>query len=284
MTDGRKASWLSLTAAMLAGAALMGVLAWRWNLQAIEQALRQKRAAVRKLIVGGAIPPTQEVVDYLTTRQSALERRYGHWLATITVEPTAEAAADPQLYFQEQFHAVQRTLERLAAARGLTAPEQLGFPKELPPSDTVPRLLVQLAMVEQLAALIMEQGVGALTSFKIEDPEPVAPEGEDSAAFLMRLPLRVRWTSTLPQLVKILGAVARLRPGMDLRVLRVSQATGDHLEVECVVARYLVAAAAARPPAVQERAAPARQPAGARARSTAGRTPTRHSAPKAPND
>lgn len=239
----RSTGWEALLAAMMAGAAAAGVLAWRVNLQAIDREVKQKRSDIKKLVLSGGIPPNQEVVDYLNARQASLEQRYTHWIEQVTVPPIAEAAAaDPQLFFQEQVHEVQRTVERLATARKLAVPEQLGFPKELPPSDTVPRLLVQLSMIEESTGIILQQGVAALTSLKVEDPEPV-PEEDGGGPFLTRLPLRVRLTCSLPQLMKTLGALERATPLLDVRTVRVANgASPETLDVELLLARYLLAA------------------------------------------
>ncbi len=255
MAERRSIALAPLVAAAGIIAAVGGVAAWWFSLQAIEARIQDHRGAVKRLSVSGGIPPNKEVMEYLTARQASLEQRYRHWLALIAAPPLAEAAtADPQLYFQEQLHDVQRTLERLATARGVAVPEQLGFPKELPPSETVPRLLVQLSLIQELAALILDRGVVALSSFKVEDPEPVAA-GESGPTLLTRLPVRVRLTGTLPQLMSILQAMERSRPRLDLRALRVvpdaagrpaalgvAQAGSQPLEIEMVLARYLVAA------------------------------------------
>ena len=235
-----------LLGAMVVGAALAGVFAWRMTLQGIEQQIAEKRLAIKKLVLSGSIPPNQEVADYLAARQTALEARYQLWLSTVATPSPADAGAqaDPQLYFQERFHDMQRALERLAAARGVTAPEQLGFPKDLPPSDTVPRLLVQLSLMQELAELAFEHQVSAVTSLKVEDPQPVS--GEDGEGpFVMRLPVRLRVTASLPQLMKILGAIERKRPLVDVRGLRITgEPAGDALEVEIILARYLALSAA----------------------------------------
>ena len=230
-----------LLGAMVAGAVLAGVFAWRVTLQGIDQQIAAKRSAIRKLVLSGSLPPNQEVADYLAARQTTLEARYQLWLTSVATPPAADAAAqaDPQLYFQEQFHEVQRALERLSAARGVSVPEQLGFPKELPPSDTVPRLLMQLSLMQEAAELVFEHQVSALNSLKVEDPQPVSGE-EGEEPFVMRLPVRVRLTASLPQLVKILGAIEQKRPLIDVRSLRVTgQPAGDALEIELILARYL---------------------------------------------
>ena len=239
----RAFSWRPVIGAMVAGATVASVLAWQVNVQTMDQQVKQKRSALKKLLLSGNIPPNQEVVDYLTARQRSIDARHRHWLDVVTVpEPTKAASADPQLYFQEQFHEMQRTLERLATARKLPVPEPLGFPKELPPTDTVPRLLVQLLMIQDTAALVLQQGVSAVASFKVEDPEAV-PEEDGGAPFLTRLPLRVRLTSSLPQLMKILGAVERATPMIDVRAIRVATgANPETLDVELVLARYLMSA------------------------------------------
>lgn len=261
-----------MVAAMVAGAAVAGGIFWRLNLSAIDSQITAKTGAMKKLVLSGKIPPNDEVMAYLTSRQASLDRRYQQWLQRVASAPVAEAAsADPQLHFQEQFHEVQRTLERLATARAMAVPEQLGFPKELPPSDTVPRLLIQLSLIKEAAALIFEQGVAALASFKIDDPQPV-PQPEGGEPFLARLPVRVRFNASLPQLMKVLGAIQRVTPLIDVLAVRAAPAaapqTGtappaagtigtatDTLEVELLLSRYLVTAETQGPPGDDEEAA-----------------------------
>ena len=230
--------------AVLAGAALTGIVVWRVNIQSLDRELKAKRSTVKKLVISGDIPPNQEVMDYLAARQKALDEGYRRWLEAIAAPPLAEAAqADPQLYFQQHVHDVQRALERLATAQDIPVPTQLGLPKELPPSETVPRLLAQLQLIQQAAELIFEQGVTALASLKVEDPETMSAE-EGSATFLIQLPVRIRFTGSLDQVMKVLGAVERMRPFVDVRSLRLVSATDpSQLDAEMVVARYLVMAA-----------------------------------------
>lgn len=250
-------SWTTLLSTALLVAAVAGVMVWRFSLADLARQTTDKRSVLKKLMLSGGIPPTQEVMEYLSKRQEALERSYQSLVAATVATPIAEAAANPQLYFQEQFREVQRTLERLAAARGMAVPEQLGFPKELPPTDTVPRLLIQLALIKESATLIVEQGVSALSSFKVEDPESVTEDTQ--SAFLTRLPVRVRFTASLRQLMKVLAAIERVKPLIELRALRiqptaVSSATGEAvlpdasdtissaIDIELVLARYLMIA------------------------------------------
>ena len=238
--DPQPIAWGPLLMAVIAGAAFAGWLAWRMTLQGIDHRMAAKRSAIRKLALSGGIPPNQEVADYLSSRQAAIEARYQYWLAAVAAPPLAEAAqADPQLYFQERLHDVQRTFERTATARGVSAPEQLGFPKELPPSDTVPRLLIQLDLIKETAELIYEHQVSALSSLRVEDPETVSGD-EDAAPFLVRLPVRVRFQASLQDLMKILSAIERKRPLIDVRGLHVASASDDSgLDVELTLARYL---------------------------------------------
>ena len=160
----------------------------------------------------------------------------------VVVPPITEVSgSDPQLFFQERLHEVQRTLERLAAARGLATPEQLGFPKELPPTDTVPRLLVQLALIEDAAKVVLSQQITLLTSFKVQDPETVA-EADSEQIFLLRLPVRVRLQGSLPAVMQVLGALQHARPIIDLQGVQLTTASEnpDELEVELVLSRYLI--------------------------------------------
>jgi hypothetical protein len=255
MAQQRPIPWMVLIVGMLVGSIALGAIGWRLSAQATERRISEKRASLKKLTLSGGIPPNQEVMDYLTLRQRALDARYRQWLKSVSASAVAETAnADLQLYFQEQFHDVQRTLERLALARSFAVPELLGFPKDLPPSDTVPRLLVQLSLIRETATLMFEQGISTLRSLKIEDPEVVSEEGE--SAFLTRVPIRVRLSSSLAQLMKMLVAIERATPLVDLRELRVlpsakesqsaslassaAQDVGDQLlDVELVLARYL---------------------------------------------
>jgi len=238
-------AWVPVISGMTVGAALIGVVAWRLNLESLEHQTKDKRAALKKLVLSGGIPPNQEVMDHLTRRQAALGQRYEHWLKAVVTAPIAEAAqADPQLYFQERFHEVQRTLERLALAHTIPAPAQLGFPKDLPPSDTVPRLLGQLALIEDLAPLIVEQEVASFPSLRVEDPEPVLAQ-EEGGAFLLRLPVRVRLTASLASLMKILAGLERSQPLIDMRAVRITSVPeSSHLDIELQAARYLVPAGA----------------------------------------
>lgn len=248
MAQRRPIAWGPIIGGLCVGAAGAGVVAWQFNLQAIEQQIHDTRTGLKKLVLSGGIPPNQEVMDYFLTRGAAVDQQYQQWLEYTTVPPLGdEVSANPQLYFQEQLHEVQRTLERVAAARAIPVPEQLGFPKELPPSETVPRLLVQLALVKEATTLILEQGVTVLTSLKIEDPEPV-PEDQGVGTFLMRLPVRVRLTGSLAQLMKILGAFERTKPLIDVRMIRlVEAALTDQLDAELLLARYLLIATALEP-------------------------------------
>ena len=231
-----------LLAAMLAGAALTGMVVWRLNLKTVEGQIKAKRAALKKLSLSGNIPPNQEVMEYLSARQTSIERRYQDWISRVAA-PVAEAAvADPQLHFQERFHEVQQTLERLATARTLATPELLGFPKEIPPADTVPRLLVQLALIQEAATTMLEQGASAVASLKLEDPESAQAAG---GAFLVRLPVQARLSCSLPQLMKMFAAFERATPLIDVHAIRLAgTAPGETLDVELSLARYLIAAPA----------------------------------------
>ena len=244
MEARRQVGWALVAVASLAGATIAAIIAWHINLQAIDRQVEGTRARLKKLILSGRIPPNEEVMAYLQARERVLTDRYQQRFVSLTAPPlAAAAAADPQLYFQEQLHEVQRMLERVAVARSIPVPEQLGFPKELPPSDTVPRLLVQLSLIKELAGLVLERGVIGLSSLKIEDPEEVPEAEQEDRPFLKRLPVRVRLTSTLPQLLNVLGAIEAAKPLIDVRSARlINAATPEQLEVELVVARYLVAA------------------------------------------
>ena len=249
MATKRPIAWTPLIAAMVSGAVLAGMIAWRFHLRSVEEGIDAARDQLKRAMLSGrTVAPDINVTSYLLSRAALLKQRYDKLLDIVTVPPLDGAATtDPQLYFREQLHEVQRTLKRLAAARSLPVPEQLGFPKELPPSDAVPRLLVQLALISDLAELIFEQGVGELTSFKIEDPQTVA-NAEGAETFLMRLPVRVRLTVSLPQMLKILGAIQGVSPVVDVSALRIaSSAEADGLNIDLLLARYLMTAQGKEP-------------------------------------
>lgn len=236
--------WGPIIAATLLGATVAGIIGWQIGLRAMAGQIEQKRAGLKKLTVTGRVPPNEEVSGYLKTRQAKLDAQYRYWQERIAAPPlSAAAAADPQLFFQEQVHGLQRTLERLAEARKAKTPEQLGFPKELPPSDTVPRLLAQLSLLETVAELAYERGISDLSALKIDDPEPLpSPEGE--GAYLTRVPVRARMTGTLAQLTDLLSVLQRQKPLIDVRGVRLQRGdTGGRLDAEIILARYLVAPA-----------------------------------------
>lgn len=242
MAKPAKPSWLPV-GGLLVGV-VAGVLFWFVRVQAVDQEIESKRTALKKLHVGERIPPNQEVTDYLTRRTEALETQYRAALALLTIPSVVEGQADPQLFFQQRVHDVGRTIERLATARGMTTPEQLGFPKELPPADAVPRFLIQLGLIEDVAErTIAIVGLSQLQSFRVDDPQVVTPSGANQESFLTRLPVRVRLSCSLEALPKILVTLDRARPLMDLQDLRVaSSATSQQFDVEIVLARYLLSA------------------------------------------
>ena len=269
-------AWRPLAAGAAVSVVLSALIGWRLNLQHLDTQITEKRAALKRLVLSGSIPPNQEVMDYFSARQASLEQRYRDWVTRVAAPAVTDAAnADPQLYFQEQFHEVQQTIERLAAARSTAVPEQLGFPKDLPPSDTVPRLLVQLSLVEEAARLAFEHGIITVSSLKVEDPQPVAGDAEEGA-FLTRVPVRVRLRSSLPRLMHLLGALHAAKPLIDLRFLRIqSGSDAELLDVELLLSRYLVIPTAApnepSPPAPSETRG---------ASTTRGTSTTRGAAPR----
>lgn len=243
----------ALLAALVAGGMLIGAFSWRLHMQSVEAQMRAARAGLKKLSLSAGIVPDRAVMAYLTQRQQAFERRYQQAAEALSPPELPPAAfADPQLFFQQRLHEMTQALERLAAAQGMAVPQTLGFPKDLPPPEAVPRLLVQLQLLQEAAALVVEQGVAALLSLKIDDPQPFRPAA-DEAALLLQLPVRVRLTGTLPQLMKILAAIDRAAPLIDLKEVRIASAAAeDQLDVECVLARYLPApVTAAEAPAVK---------------------------------
>lgn len=279
----RPIPWPALLMGALVASAALGVIGWRLSLQELERQTSAKRASLKKLTLSGGLPPNQQVMEYLQSRQQSLERSYQHWVKAVAVPPVADAAsANPQLYFQERFREGQRMLERLASARGLTVPELLGFPKELPPSDTVPRLLMQLSLIQEAAGLVFAQGVGSLASLKVEDPESVL-EDESQAVFVLRLPIRVRLAGTMPQIMKALGAMERAQPLIDVRALRVANnATAeDQLDAELLLARYVVIAAAPESLSAEEeeRAEPTITRKGARSSTRSSRSAASNTTP-----
>lgn len=224
------------------GLAAAGFFGWRVQAEALNQEIARKRSALKTLHLGGRLPPNREALAYLTGRGTALDQQYAKAVRLIAMLPSAdEAHADPQLYFQQRVHEVQRTLERLATARGMPSPSQLGFPKDVPPADAVPRLLLQLELIEDAAELILAQDITQLASVKVEDPQPVAADKEDGVdAFLMRLPVRLRLTCSLETLTNVLGVLDRAKPIADVQVLRLKSTDAGALDVELVLTRYLV--------------------------------------------
>jgi len=294
MASPRAPSIPVLLALVVLLAASGGGAAWFFSIQQLERRIARKRAALKPLQLAGRIPPNRQVNDYLAGRTAAVEAAYASAIKELASTAAAlEQSTNPQLYFQERVHDAQRTLERLPAARQPDRPLQLGFPKELPPADVVPRLLVQLSLIEDAAELILAQGHAKLISAKLEDPEPLPPPSEEQASFLMRLPVRFRFESSLVALLKILGMVERAKPFIDLQGFSTHLATSsaeetslsgdsstepsshtasrspERLEVDLVLARYLVTAPELPP--TEEGAAPAQKGARPTRKSPASR-------------
>jgi hypothetical protein len=259
---------VSVSLPMLATVTLLlacggGAAAWAMRMGSLAEQIQAKRKALKTMHLAGRVPPNQQVMDYLASRGSALEGRYREALALMTVSPAGlEGRSDPQLYFQQRVHEVQNALARLASARDLAAPLVLGLPKDLPPPDVAPRFLIQLAMVQEVAEVIIPiPQISELASFKVEDPQPVAA-AEERDAFLTRLPIRVRGRATLKGVATLLAMLDRIKPVVDVVSLRLSApkaaaepaaaaaggaaepaaeaAPVDVLEFDCVAVRYLV--------------------------------------------
>lgn len=269
MLQRKTFGWYSLVLTSALTVLIGGMIAWRFHLQTLDGLIRDKKRAMKKLSISGGIIPSQEVADYLHQRQASIDARYQHWLKQIVVVPDAEASVtDSQLYFRERFHEMERSLEKTAAAREVPVPERLGFPKELPPSDTVPRLLVQLSMIQEMGSILIGRDLAQVVSFKVEDPEPVPLA--DTDVVLMRLPVRIRLSATLPQLMQVIEAFEQTRPLVDLRLLRIMaepseqpEKTSDKLallQVELIASRYLLASTPTTSPAEDKQ--PARKRAG----------------------
>lgn len=264
-------------------AAVGGAFAlWRLRLQTVDRAIATKQAALKNLHVSSPrpqgrdepLPPSPEVVDYLNQRTASLEETYQAALSRMAPAlELGESQSDTQLLFQERSHAVQRTLERLATARNMTAPTQLGFPKDLPPPEAVPRFLVQVSLIEQAAELLMATpGVTQVESFKVEDPQAVMPSEGEEDVFLASLPVRIRMTCPLEVLTKVLGTLDRAAPLVDLQGLRMTATSNEggeeakDLAVELVVARYMVTAP--KLPAASEDESPKKGPSRGKKPST----------------
>lgn len=271
----RSPTWVPV-AGVAAGACLAAAGLWWMNVRSLDEQIRRTRADVKKLTVGKQLPPSEQVMAYLTQRHQALEWRYQQRADLVALAPSAAASSsDPQLFYQEQFHELQRTLERLAAAKSLSTPELLGFPKEVPPPETVPRFLAQVGLIREASALIIEQELGTVISAKVEDPETILND-DGTATFLVRAPVRLRYSGSLSQLMGLLGTLGRSRPLVDLQALRVTggAAASDILDVELRLARYLAvntpAATTAPPP---EGRSPARTGTNRRRPASEAQTP-----------
>ena len=219
-----------------------GFVLWSLQVQAIDRQIERKRGNLKGLHLGKKLPPNREVVAYFKSRGEAIQTQYDSTLALVAPSVSIDRHVDPQLFFRKRLHEVQRTLERVATARGVAPPVQLGFPKELPPADAVPRFLMQIGLIEEVASLIMAvPGVSELRSFKVGDPEPLGAVEDPQEAFLTRLPVRVQMVCSLEALTRTLGLLSRARPLIDVQNLRVvSLEDSTQLEVECVLARYLL--------------------------------------------
>lgn len=265
MPQRRLFGWYSLALTAALTILVGGQVFWRFHLQTLDSLIRDKKRAMKKLSISGGIIPDQAVADYLRKRQASIDARYQHWLKRAVAAPAADATVtDLQLYFRERFHEVERALEKAASARNMAVPDRLGFPKELPPSDTVPRLLIQLSLIQEMGTTIIGGGLAQVTSFKVEDPESVPLTETD--VVLTRLPVRIRLLGSLPQLMQVMAAFEQTHPLVDTRLLRIIAQPSDQaekepkqpqlLQAELVVSRYLLASVAANVPSAEGKPAP----------------------------
>ncbi len=221
---GPAASVPMLLAVLFVGGTVAGAGWWQMRLRALDDQISDKRSALKNLYLAGHLPPSEQVKHYLQGRTAALEQQYKQAVDTIAPEKvSAEAQADPQLYFQQRVHEVQTTLTRLSTAQTLTPPLLLGVPKDLPPADVAPRFLQQLSLIEDAAEVVLAvRGVTQLTSLKIEDPEDVPPAEDAKVGFLTRLPVRIRLVGSLEAVTKVIAMIDHASPVMDLKHARVA--------------------------------------------------------------
>ena len=223
----------------------MAGVTWGWRVQALDRAIQDTRNNLKKLHVGERVPPNREVMDYFTQRADALTHQYDAALKRLTVgsaDQLLAGQADPQLYFQERLHEVRGALERTAKARNMEAPLFLGLPKELPPVDAVPRFVVQVGLMQDIGERLMAvPGVAQVVSLKADDPQEVEPLQKGDESFLMRLPVRVRVQCSLEALGTLLSVWSHSTPVVELQEVHVNHPPATPtLDVECVVARYVV--------------------------------------------
>ncbi len=224
MSAASKASWIRIVGVFAAVGGVGLVVSWWLMLHALDYQIVSKRAALKRLHVGGRLAPSRAVVDYLTKRAAAFQARSDAAMEFVAPSQSLPGGqADPQLFFQQRVHEVQQTLERLAASHATDVPLQLGLPKDLPPADVVPRFLAQLALIEELARVMLETpGVVSVTSFKVEDPQTISETAATEAEPLVtRLPVRIRLRCSVEAVGRVLDGVARLRPLVDVVSLRI---------------------------------------------------------------
>ena len=246
----KKPSWLAMWNGALLVSAVIAFVFWHATMQELNRQIARKRSGLKSLYIVGRLPPNREVTEYLAGRTAVLKALYDETVSVAgqssdTLAREGASAADPQLFFQERVHEVQRLLERLAAGRDSPVPAQLGFPKELPPPDAVPRFLTQLSLIESVGQRVMElPGVLQVTSFKVEDPQSLPTADQDEASFITLFPVRVKLTCSLDALAKVIGLLDEERPLIQVRSVRITAPDPEAaLDVELVLARAGIDAA-----------------------------------------
>jgi hypothetical protein len=242
MSTVKQRAWPIVFVFILSGIGLAGFIFWKFSLQALDEEITQKRSSIKLLKVGGGLPPNQEVLDYLSKRTLALESDYKSLVGLLDSSVNDSIGASPQLYFQQRLHDVSRLLEKMASARGIGVPQAIGFPKELPPPESVSRLLVQLALIEDVAKIVMADTASVLSSVKIEDPRPV-PKTDEEKNFLIRVPVRIRLSCSVKSLAGMLGSVEGMKPITSLdgvRVRHLAEPLQEMVEVELELSRFLI--------------------------------------------
>jgi hypothetical protein len=203
----------------------------------LDEQIRNRRSKLESMLSKSEISglPNQEIFNSLMQRKEQIESAYRNLRSFISPGKARLPvdAQDPGLYFIEKMHAVTKSLQRKALAKGVKLPASLGFAEELPSKDIIEESLRKLEMVEDMVGALIEEGAEKIVLIKFLKTKDVTLE--QSSLLYKELPCQIGLSCDTETLVKFLNRLENSSPIYVLKELHITGAKPPMLEVAAVI-------------------------------------------------
>ncbi|MBN2097433.1 MAG: hypothetical protein JW714_03015 [Candidatus Omnitrophica bacterium] len=188
-----------------------------------------------------AFLPKREFVQILKNNLLKEQENYQALKKFIDPEKTylPPETQEPGLYLIEQLHTTTKRLKRQASSLKINIPDNFGFSKEMSEDTANVELhLKELEMVDRIATLLMEEGVGEISLVKPLSPIEQRDQLTQELLF-QELPIQLSFLCNSSVLVKLLYQFKNFSPALVVRDIVIRRRDGDFLQVEMVLSRLV---------------------------------------------